>query len=168
MLSSVNISLLILLTNSIKSFIYAVMIEFSKILYLTDFSESSEYAGKYALSIAGKYGCRIYVSHVVEPFTYADDFGIDYGTQFREMEATARKLLDKAVASMKRSGADAESVLLSGNPSAEIIKFAEEETIDLIVMATHGRSGVEHFIMGSVAEKILRKSPCPVLTVKIK
>ena len=142
------------------------MIEFSKILYVTDFSESSEYAGQYAISIAGKYGCRLYVAHVVEPFTYADDFGIDYGAQLREMEATARRLLDNTAASMKRTGADVESILLSGNPSAEIVKFAKEETIDLIVMATHGRSGVEHLLMGSVAEKILRKSPCPVMTVK--
>ena len=142
------------------------MIEFSKILYLTDFSEASEYAGQYAISIAGKYGCRLYVAHVVEPFTYADDFGIDYGAQLREMEATARRLLDDTAASMKKTGADVESILLSGNPSAEIVKFAKEETIDLIVMATHGRSGVEHLLMGSVAEKILRKSPCPVMTVK--
>ena len=142
------------------------MIEFSKILYFTDFSEASEYAGQYAISIAGKYGCRLYVAHVVEPFTYADDFGIDYGAQLREMEATARRLLDNTAASMKRTGADVESILLSGNPSAEIVKFAKEETIDLIVMATHGRSGVEHLLMGSVAEKILRKSPCPVMTVK--
>ena len=142
------------------------MIEFSKILYLTDFSEASEYASQYAISIAGKYGCRVYVAHVVEPFTYADDFGIDYGAQLREMEATARRLLDNTAASMKRTSADVESVLLSGNPSAEIVKFAKEETIDLIVMATHGRSGVEHLFMGSVAEKILRKSPCPVMTVK--
>ena len=141
------------------------MIEFSTILYLTDFSESSEYACQYAISIAGKYGCRICVAHVIEPFTYADDFGIDYAAQFREMEATARRLLDKTVASMKSTGADVEGVILSGNPSAEIVKFAEEETIDLIVMATHGRSGVEHLLMGSVAEKVLRKSPCPVMTV---
>ena len=108
------------------------------------------------------------MAHVIEPFTYADDFGIDYAAQFREMEATARRLLDKTVASMKSTGADVEGVILSGNPSAEIVKFAEEETIDLIVMATHGRSGVEHLLMGSVAEKVLRKSPCPVMTVKKK
>ncbi|MCC6544606.1 MAG: universal stress protein [Nitrospirae bacterium] len=144
------------------------MIEFSKILYLTDFSESSEYAGQYAISIAGKYGCRIYAAHVVEPFTYADDFGIDYGAQFREMEATAGILLDKTVASIKSTGTDVESVMLSGNPSVEIVKFAEEQAIDLIVMATHGRSGIEHLLMGSVAEKVLRKSPCPVMTIKKK
>ncbi len=104
--------------------------------------------------------------HVVEPFTYADDFGINYGAQLREMEATAGRLLDNAVASLKRTGVDIEGVLLSGNPSAEIVKFAKDTAIDLIVMATHGRSGVEHILMGSVAEKVLRKSPCPVLTVK--
>src|SRR3990170_1346509 len=98
------------------------MIVFSKILYVTDFSESSEYAGQYAISIAGKYGCRIYVVHVVEPFTYADDFGINYGAQLREMEATAGRLLDNAVPSKKRTGADIEGVLLSGNPSEEIVK----------------------------------------------
>src|SRR4030066_2126013 len=103
------------------------MIEFSKILYLTDFSEASEYASQYAISIAGKYGCRIYVAHVVEPFTYADDLGIDYAAQLREMEATARRLLDNTVASMKKTGADVESVILTGNPSAEIVKYASEE-----------------------------------------
>ncbi|MCC7203417.1 MAG: universal stress protein [Nitrospirae bacterium] len=144
------------------------MIEFSKILYLTDFSEPSESAAPYAISIAGKYGCRIYVAHVIEPFTYADDFGIDYGAQLREMEATARRLLDKTVASMKKTGANIESVMLSGNPSAEIVRFARDEAIDLIVMATHGRSGVEHLLMGSVAEKVVRRSPCPVMTVKKK
>ncbi len=142
------------------------MIEFSKILFPTDFSEWAEYAGSYALSIANKYGSKIYVAHVVEPFTYATDFGIDYGAQFKEMEATARRLLDDSVASMKRTGADISSVLLSGNPYAEIVKFAQKEEIDLIVMATHGRSVVEHLLMGSVAEKVLRKSPCPVMTVK--
>ncbi len=141
------------------------MIEFSRLLYLTDFSEPSEFAAPYAISIAGKYGCRIYVAHVVEPFTYADD-GLNYGAQLREMEATARRLLDKTVASMIKTGADVRGVLLSGRPYAEIVRFAEEEAIDLIVMATHGRSGVEHLLMGSVAEKVLRKSSCPVMTVR--
>ncbi len=142
------------------------MIEFSKILFPTDFSEWAEYAGRYALSIAKKYGSKVYVAHVVEPFTYAADFGIDYGTQFKEMEATARRLLDDSVASMKKAGADIDSVLLSGNPYAEIIKLAKKEEVDLIVMATHGRTAIEHLLMGNVAEKVLRKSPCPVLTVK--
>jgi nucleotide-binding universal stress UspA family protein len=67
---------------------------------------------------------------------------------------------------MKKAGADIDSVLLSGNPYAEIIKLAKKEEVDLIVMATHGRTAIEHLLMGSVAEKVLRKSPCPVLTVK--
>ena len=142
------------------------MVLFEKILFPTDFSDSAEYAGRYAISIARKYSSKIYVAHVVEPFTYAADFGIDYGAQFREMEATAKRMLDDVVASMKRAGLDIEGIMLSGRPSAEIIGYAKREQVDLIVMATHGRTGVERLLLGSETEKVIRKSPCPVMTVR--
>lgn len=62
------------------------MVEFENILFPTDFSESAEYAYRYAISLAKKYGCKLYIIHVVEPFTYTMDFGLDYSAQFKEME----------------------------------------------------------------------------------
>lgn len=142
------------------------MIEFGKILFPTDFSESAGNAARYAISLAKKYGGKLYIVHVVEPFTYTTDFGLDYSVQYKEMEATARRLLDEFVASIQRNNLNAEGVLLSGEPFVEIIKYAKREQVDLIIMGTHGRTGLEHMLLGSVAEKVVRKSPCPVLTVK--
>ncbi len=104
--------------------------------------------------------------HVVEPFTYTTDFGIDYSSQYKEMEASAKKLLDEIVVSIKGSNIEVEGAVLSGEPFVEIIKHAKQKHIDLIVMATHGRTGIEHMLLGSVAEKVVRKSPCAVLTIK--
>ncbi|HAS18298.1 MAG TPA: universal stress protein [Nitrospiraceae bacterium] len=142
------------------------MTEFGKILFPTDFSESAENASRYALSLAKKYGSKVYVIHVIEPFTYTTEFGLDFSAQLKEMEASARRLLDDVAASIKKNNLDVESVLITGEPFVEIIKYARKEQVDLIVMATHGRSGIEHMLMGSVAEKVVRKSPCPVLTIK--
>lgn len=142
------------------------MVELKNILFPTDFSESAENASQYAISLAKKYGSRIYVIHVVEPFTYTTDFGLDYSAQYREMEATAKKMLDEVVASIRKAGLDVEGVVVSGKPFLEITRFAKEEHVDLIVMATHGRTGIEHMLLGSVAERVVRKSPCPVLTIK--
>lgn len=142
------------------------MTEFGKILFPTDFSESAENASRYAMSLAKKYGSKVYVIHVIEPFTYTTEFGIDFSAQLKEMEASARRLLDDIVASIKRNNLDVESVLITGEPFVEIIKYARKEQVDLIVMATHGRSGIEHMLLGSVAEKVVRKSPCPVMTIK--
>jgi len=142
------------------------MTEFGKILFPTDFSESAENASRYALSLAKKYASKVYVIHVIEPFTYTTEFGLDFSAQLKEMEASARRLLDDVAASIKKNNLDVESVLITGEPFVEIIKYARKEQVDLIVMATHGRSGIEHMLMGSVAEKVVRKSPCPVLTIK--
>jgi len=142
------------------------MTEFGKILFPTDFSESAENASRYALSLAKKYGSKVYVIHVIEPFTYTTEFGLDFSAQLKEMEASARRLLDDVAASIKKNNLDVESALITGEPFVEIIKYARKEQVDLIVMATHGRSGIEHMLMGSVAEKVVRKSPCPVLTIK--
>jgi len=141
------------------------MVEFKKILFPTDFSPFAEKASEYAVSLAKKYGSKLYVLHVIEQFTYIIDIGIDFRTQ-TSLEATARKLLDDTVASLSKHGVDIEGVLRSGNPFAEIVHFASRENIDLIVMATHGRTGLEHMLMGSVTEKVIRKAPCPVLTIR--
>ena len=142
------------------------MIEFENILCPTDFSESAENAFNYAISLARKYGAKIHLLHVVEPFTYTTEFGLDYSAQYREIEVYAKKLLDESVESFKKNNLDVEGTLLLGRPFVEIIKFAEQKKVSLIVMGTHGRTGIEHALLGSVAEKVVRKSPCPVLTVK--
>ena len=141
-------------------------IEFGKILFPTDFSESAENASNYAISMAEKFGSKVFAVHVVEPFTYTSDLGIDMGNQFQVMEATAKRFLEEAVTSIREKNIDVEGILLTGEPFVEIIKFAKQEQVNLIIMATHGRSGIEHILLGSTAEKVVRKSPCPVLTIK--
>ncbi len=141
-------------------------IKFEKILFPTDFSESAENASQYAISMAEKFGSKIFVVHVVEPFTYTSDLGIDMGDQFQVMEATAKRFLEDVVTSIREKNIDVQGILLTGAPFVEIIKFAKQEQVNLIIMATHGRTGIEHILLGSTAEKVVRKSPCPVLTVK--
>jgi len=145
------------------------MVNFEKILFASDLSEFSEYAGKYAMSLAQKYSSKLYVVHVVEPverFTYTFDFALDYETHYKTMENRAKELLNEIVDSVREKGLDTEGILLSGEPFVEIIKCAREREVDLIVMATHGRTGIEHLLLGSVTEKVLRKSPCPVMVVR--
>lgn len=141
-------------------------IEFGKILFPTDFSDSAENASNYAISMAEKFGSKIFAVHVIEPFTYTSDLGIDMGDQYQVMEATAKRFLEDVVTSIREKNIDVEGILLTGEPFVEIIKFAKQEQVNLIIMATHGRSGIEHILLGSTAEKVVRKSPCPVLTIK--
>src|SRR3972149_4206002 len=135
-----------LLTNPPKSFSFAGMSQFERILFPTDFSDSAENALQYVISLAKKYGSKIHVLHVVEPFTYTSDFGIDYSAQYREMEDTAKRLIEEIVTSLKKNSLDAEGAVLSGEPFVEIIRYARQENGDLIVMATHGRKGLEHVL----------------------
>ena len=84
----------------------------------------------------------------------------------QEMAAEAERQLRTLIPAEVRAGLDWDMVIRSGMPFLEIIRFAREQSVDLIVIGTHGRSGVEHIIFGSTAEKVVRKAPCPVLSVK--
>ncbi len=147
------------------------MVQIRKILYPTDFSELSEHALRYALSFAESNRAELHVLHVVdEAYQYWMAMGpgaLPMGPPPDEMLEIARKELSKFVESkVKAAGVTVISAALLGRPFMEIVSYAREKQIDLIVLGTHGRSGLRHAILGSVAERVVRKAPCPVLTIR--
>ncbi|MEQ1910760.1 MAG: universal stress protein [Vicinamibacterales bacterium] len=138
------------------------MIDLKQVLVAVDFDEMSNVALNYARSLARTFGARLHVLHVMEnPFLRAmanDPRAIESGI--------TRRLLD-TLTDEDRSVLHAVPVLRTSDaPAEEIVKYAQSELIDLIVLGTHGRPGVAHFLMGSVAEKVVRTAPCPVLTLR--
>jgi nucleotide-binding universal stress UspA family protein len=146
------------------------MIKLKKILYPTDFSESSLEALKYGISFAREFKAKLVLLHVVNEKVFSEGLNLPRVVSIeeleREMTAEAERQLKVIVPPEERSHLDTETVILKGNPFIEIIRYAHEQDVDLIIIGTHGRSGVEHIIFGSTAEKVVRKAPCPVLSVK--
>lgn len=146
------------------------MIKLKKILYPTDFSESSLEALKYAVSFARDYKAKLVLMHVVNEKIFSEGLNLPRVSApdalGQELAAEAERQLKVLIPAAERAGLDWEIAILSGMPFLEIIRYARANDVDLIVIGTHGRSGVEHIIFGSTAEKVVRKSPCPVLSVR--
>ena len=119
------------------------------VLFPTDFSEASERAGNVARDFARESGGTLHVVHVVPPVT-------DPADSAERLTETGKRLAD---------GTPVETALLSGRVAREIVRYAREHGVGLIVLATHGRTGLSHAILGSVAEAVVRLAPCLVLTV---
>jgi universal stress protein A len=128
-----------------------------RILVTTDLSEHSLAAFEYASTVSLLFNAKIYVLHVYDR---------EARGQPQSTEEEARKALREFILQSISSELDMTLVVRCGTPAEEIVRFAEEEGIDLIVIATHGRTGLKHIMMGSVAEKIVRRSNIPVLSVK--
>jgi nucleotide-binding universal stress UspA family protein len=146
---------------------------FNKILAPTDFSEDSKLAVSYAVTLAQKFGSEIIVVHVDQPLAPVMvselNPGLDVSTMNRiaeEGRLLALKELDTETARLRESGVKTRGLMRVGAPFLEIIHAAQSEAADLIVMGTHGRTGLAHVLMGSVAERVVNKAPCPVLTVR--
>lgn len=146
---------------------------FNKILAPTDFSEDSNLALSYAVTLAQKFSSEIILVHVDQPLAPVMvselNPGLDVSTMNRiaeEGRLLALKELDGATAHLRESGVKARGLMRVGAPFLEIIHAAQSESADLIVMGTHGRTGLAHVLMGSVAERVVNKAPCPVLTVR--
>lgn len=147
------------------------MISLKKVLVATDFGSASEVALEYGRAFARTFGGTLHVLHVVEnAFTRmtAGEFGIaDVGRVMQDLEAGARASLDKTVRDDDRRELHAQTaVITAGNAALGIVNYARDEKIDLLVMGTHGRGPLAHVLMGSIAEKVVRTAPCPVLTVR--
>ncbi len=146
---------------------------FSRILSTTDFSEDSGLAASYAVEIAHRFGAEMIVLHVDQPLPpvmVSPDMGpvMDVGAITRiaeEQRLLAQRELDKIVQGLRDGGLKARSLLKVGSPFLEIIHTAQAENADLIVMGTHGRTGLAHVLMGSVAERVVQKAHCAVLTI---
>ena len=146
------------------------MIEIKKILFPTDFSDHSKYAFCYALSFAKEYEAKLYVLHVIEDIQYLANaymFDVPIMPSLADMEKNRLKEMQEFIDTSKPDpSVKIEKVIRRGRPFIEIIQMAKDEKIDLIVTATHGRGGLEHVVFGSVAEKVVRRAPCPVLSIR--
>ncbi len=147
------------------------MIKLSKLLYPTDFSELSTYALRYAKSFAQAYRAELHCLHVVdEAYQYwvaMGPDGVPMGPATEDVMQSAQKDMDKFAAEhLANADGNVITKVVLGRPFMEIIRYARHTEIDLIVLATHGRTGLSHVLMGSVAERVVRKATCPVLTIR--
>jgi len=148
-----------------------IMIALNQILVATDFSEPSDAACAYGRELAGRFGATLHVLHVVQGFPPAafgaEGFSIIGPELQRQMEDDARHRLEELVMDSDDSGpATTTAVITDSSPAFAIIEYAKAHRIDAIVVGTHGRGALAHLLMGSVAERVVRLAPCPVLTVK--
>jgi nucleotide-binding universal stress UspA family protein len=136
------------------------------ILVPTDFSQTAQRALDYALDLAAKVGARVTIVHVCEVPAYGYAEGLLMTAQFAEqIESASRTAIDALAQRSQRAGVQLETVLRQGEPWFEIDALAKQSAADLIVMGTRGRRGIARALLGSVAEKVVRTAPCPVLTV---
>ena len=146
------------------------MIKIQNVLVATDFSPGSDTALNYGREFARTFGGSLHVLHVVEnPYLYAGPelVGIDIAAVQKDLEAGAYAALDRRVTEDDRRELHATTVVRTGNkPAYEIATYARHANIDVIIVGTHGRGVMGHLLMGSVAEKVVRVAPCPVLTVR--
>ena len=141
------------------------------ILVAIDFSDSSENAFQMALSMARKFDAKLIVLHVInEPIDLRGFYvpHISFEKLEEEIMEGAKKMMDSFCHRNLADYANHECMIAAGIPFEQIIGQAEEKSADLIVMGTHGRAGLDHVLFGSTAEKVVRKSPLPVLTVRLE
>lgn len=144
------------------------MIAINKILVATDFSEASGLALAYGRDLARTHRAQLCILHVVEDvlLRYSPEVGLMGGDVQKDIERVATRDLQALLTDEDRRDLNATAVVARGeNPADAITAYAKMNTTDLIVTGTHGRGAVQHLLMGSVAERVVRTAPCPVLTV---
>lgn len=145
---------------------------FKKILFCTDFSENSHYAFTYALNLAKTYKTKLLILHVTPEPVHPEQLSIYLPPErLEELKLSQKKELNEQLQKnyldkMERFK-DYQVMIKTGEPFIEIIRTSKKEKADLIVMGTHGRTGLDHILFGSTAEKVVRKSTSPVLTVRL-
>jgi nucleotide-binding universal stress UspA family protein len=135
-----------------------------KILFPTDFSTAADAGLPEAATLARERGAVLVILHVQEPPAAYAEAGLYYGVPEPDDEALMKMLREIVPPG---HGVPCEHRLVMGDPASEIVRVARKENVDMIVMGTHGRSGFGRLILGSVAESVMRKAPCPVLTYKL-
>ncbi|HSR13049.1 MAG TPA: universal stress protein [Thermodesulfobacteriota bacterium] len=148
------------------------MAEIKKILFATDFSENSNFALTYALSFARHYNAFLYVLHVVQQPSYP--LGMYAEISFDAMDKFNKNIseaVDKEMRDLREKKLEGfssyECLVIQGTPFLEILRTAKSKAVDLIIVGTHGRTGLDHVLFGSTAEKVVRRAPCPVLSVRL-
>jgi nucleotide-binding universal stress UspA family protein len=145
-----------------------LMIALQRILVPTDFGDTAALALQYAQSLAGVFDATLHVLHVLEdplPGWKPPGHVVAVPKICAGMEQDAQEQISRLLSDGDRQRFHAQLVTIWGKPFVEIIRYAKNMQIDLIVMGTHGRGPLSHMVMGSVAERVVRGAPCPVLTV---
>ena len=140
-----------------------------KVLVPVDFSDYSKSSLRFAVSFAKHFNAELYLVYVVEPMVFPPDFSmgqIAIPSVDVEMDKRASEELNNLAKKEIPAEMKSKVIIKTGKPFVEIIETASEEDIDLIIIATHGHTGIEHVLFGSTAEKVVRKAPCPVLTLR--
>jgi nucleotide-binding universal stress UspA family protein len=143
------------------------MVKADRILFPCDFTRNSSRILPYVLSMAEQYNSQVYILYVDELHEWGGHFIPHPSIETLQKEAlkAAEKAMDKICEEQLQSCPNFQRKIVSGEPATEILKLIESEDIDMVVMGTHGRKGMEHAIFGSVAENVVKKSPVPVLVV---
>ncbi len=140
-----------------------------RILYATDFSRHGSHAFRYAITLAKHFQAKLIIVHAISlpPTIPADPTGgVALTDYFEELEEESKARLQEMLQQAKNHGVEAETVLADGAAHKAVLQEARRLASDLVVVGTHGRRGVEHLLLGSTAEKIVRQSPIPVLVVR--
>jgi universal stress protein A len=141
-----------------------------KILVPIDFSSCSLKALTYAIAFAKQFKAVITVLYVIQPYYVAGDYagGLDYATLELEIEENSTRRLKELTAEVIGKSAKYNVLIGRGRPVDEIARTADELNVDLIIISTHGHTGLKHVVLGSTAENVVRHAPCPVLTVRME
>jgi len=148
------------------------MVTYKNILFCTDFSANAQAALPYAIDLAKKYGAALHLLHVyqdaghIAEFELSSDTKSDYIRVAQLMGKEMEERLDALCQQIVKELGSCERKMVRGKAYIEIVRYAKEMGTDLIVMGSHGLSGLEHVLFGSTAERVLRESPCNVLIVK--
>ncbi len=141
-----------------------------RILFPTDFSEASLHALPFAVDLSKMFGAKLHMFHVLYDIASASGLYIPHTSvdlMYKEMEANAVKELEQFGWDTREDFKDVEYSVIRGLPYEEILKYVKEKDIDLIVIATHGKTGIDRVLFGSTAQRVVRHASCPVLTVRV-
>jgi nucleotide-binding universal stress UspA family protein len=147
------------------------MMTLKNVLVATDFSEAADVALTYGRTLAGRFGATLHVLYVAQDVYVtalgAESYALSIPDLQRQIEEATRQQLNELLIDSDNSGPrTVPAIVTAPSPSLAIIQYAKDHQIDLIVMGTHGRGALAHLVMGSVAERVVRLAPCPVLTVR--
>ena len=143
------------------------MKKIKKMLVAVDFTKFSDQAIDYTRMIAHEFNAKILLFHVIEQFTYSVSDTIQVVDHYTTLKGIALQMLEDRKKKLKKRGLTVDTLVVKGNPSMEIVKQSKKICPDLIVMGSHGRTGLQSLLLGSVTERVVRMASCPVITVKI-
>ncbi|MBI5197126.1 MAG: universal stress protein [Nitrospirae bacterium] len=144
-----------------------MMLKIKKILVPVDFTDYSNSVVDYAVMLARQFEAEITLIHAIEPFTYTTTDTLLVTDHYAALKEIARPLMAALHQKVSKKGVKVKSLLTRGTPHSEIVGKARKSRSNLIVIGTHGRKGLERFLLGSVAERVVRLAPCPVVTVRV-